>query len=31
LADGNHFLTALQNEPKIFLIGTQDELNRLGK
>jgi len=31
IADGNHFLTSLQNEPKIFLIGTQDELERLGK
>jgi predicted nucleotidyltransferase len=31
IADGNHFLTSLQSEPKIFLIGTQDELGRLGK
>ena len=31
LADGNHFLTSIQREPKIFLIGTQDELERLGK
>ena len=30
IADGNHFLTSLQSEPKIFLIGTQDELDRLG-
>ena len=31
LADENHFLTSLQSEPKIFLIGTQDKLDRLGK
>jgi len=30
LADGNHFLTSLQSEAKMFLIGTQDELDRLG-
>jgi predicted nucleotidyltransferase len=27
---GHHFLTALQKEPKIFLIGDEDELRRLG-
>lgn len=27
---GQHFLTALQEEPKIFLIGNEDELRRLG-
>jgi len=30
LADGNHFLTSLQSEAKMFLIGNQDELDRLG-
>jgi uncharacterized protein len=30
LANGNHFLTSLQSEAKMFLIGNQDELDRLG-
>jgi predicted nucleotidyltransferase len=30
LRTGQHFLTALQNEPRIFLIGNEDELGRLG-
>ncbi|UCD38917.1 MAG: nucleotidyltransferase domain-containing protein, partial [Fidelibacterota bacterium] len=30
LRKGQHFLTALQKEPKIFLIGDEDELRRLG-
>ena len=29
LSEGHHFLTSLQNEPKIYLIGDEDELNRL--
>lgn len=29
LREGNHFLQSLQNEPKIFLIGSDDELRRL--
>lgn len=30
LRDGHHFLTSLQSEPKIFLIGGKDEFSRLG-
>ena len=30
LRDGHHFLTSVQSEPKIFLIGDKDELGRLG-
>ena len=29
--ENNHFITQLINQPKIFLIGTQDELNKLGE
>lgn len=29
--EGNNFITQLINQPKIFLIGTADELNKLGK
>ncbi|HEY3295367.1 MAG TPA: nucleotidyltransferase domain-containing protein [bacterium] len=31
LKGGNHFLTSLQSEAKIFLIGTSNELDRLGQ
>jgi uncharacterized protein len=27
--DGNHFLTSIMNEPKLFLIGGEDDLKRL--
>ncbi len=30
LRDGNHFMEAVAREPKIFLIGDEDELDRLG-
>jgi predicted nucleotidyltransferase len=30
LAHGHHFLTSLKNEPKIFLIGSEDEFGKLG-
>ncbi len=31
LSAGNHFLSSIRTEPKIFLIGGQDELDRLSK
>lgn len=30
LAHGDHFLTSLKGEPKIFLIGNEDEFRKLG-
>ncbi len=30
LKTGHHFLTSLQQEPKIFIIGNEDELRKLG-
>ena len=30
LRTGHHFLTSLQEEPKIFIIGNEDELRKLG-
>jgi hypothetical protein len=30
IADGNHFLRAVLKDPKVFLLGDEDELGKVG-